>query len=71
MSSKNSSLVSWLTMVGIGRTVSPCTWCRSTMNSDRPCDFFSTSSFGVVRASSIIRSECCTREIHTFCPLTT
>ena len=27
-----------------------------------------TSASGVVRASRIIRSECCTREIQTFCP---
>ena len=36
-----------------------------------PSDFFATSASGVVRASRIIRSECWTREIQTFCPLTT
>ncbi|MNG27670.1 hypothetical protein D3C84_1128250 [compost metagenome] len=36
-----------------------------------PSDFFFTSANGVVRASRIIRSECWTREIHTFCPLIT
>ena len=34
-------------------------------------DFFFTSASGVVRASRIIRSECWTREIQTFWPLTT
>ena len=41
------------------------------MNTDMPSDFFFTSASGVVRASRIIRSECCTREIQTFWPLTT
>ena len=36
-----------------------------------PSDFFFTSSSGVVRASRIISSECCRREVHTFWPLTT
>ncbi|MNH39654.1 hypothetical protein D3C79_1008570 [compost metagenome] len=36
-----------------------------------PSDFFFTSANGVVRASRIIRSECWTREIHTFWPLIT
>ena len=39
---------------------------RSTMKIDSPCVFFVTSASGVVRASSSIRSECWTREIHTF-----
>ncbi len=43
----------------------------STMKIDRPSDFFLTSASGVVRASRIIRSECCTRLIQTFCPLMT
>ncbi|MNN44075.1 hypothetical protein D3C81_1583500 [compost metagenome] len=70
--SKNSSLVSWLTMLRIGWTVRPLPMAsrRSTTNTDRPSDFFFTWSSGVVRASSSIRSECCTREIHTFWPLT-
>ena len=71
--SKNSSLVSWLTMLRIGCSVSPLpmAWCRSTMNIDMPSDLRLTWATGVVRASSIIRSECWTREIHTFWPLTT
>src|SRR4029079_1133896 len=71
--SKNSSLVSWLTMFGIGRTVMPWPIAsrRSTRKIDMPSLFFVTSASGVVRASRIIRSECWTREIHTFCPLTT
>ena len=72
-SSRKSSLVSWLTMFGIGWTVRPLpiAWRRSTMKIDMPSDFFLTSGSGVVRASRIIRSECCTREIQTFWPLTT
>ncbi|KAI1690622.1 hypothetical protein DdX_22385 [Ditylenchus destructor] len=71
--SKNSSLVSWFTMLRMGRTSSPLpmAWCRSTMKIDIPSDLRFTSVSGVVRASRIIRSLCCTREIHTFCPLTT
>ena len=41
------------------------------MKIDMPSLFFFTSASGVVRASRIIRSECCTRLIHTFWPLTT
>ena len=41
------------------------------MKIDIPSDFFATSASGVVLASRIIRSECCTREIQTFWPLTT
>ncbi|MNL41686.1 hypothetical protein D3C87_1641080 [compost metagenome] len=41
------------------------------MKIDMPSDLRFTSVSGVVRASRIIRSECCTREIQTFCPLTT
>mgnify|MGYP006912946024 CR=1 FL=1 len=36
-----------------------------------PSVFRATSDNGVVRASKIIRSECRTREIQTFCPLMT
>ena len=43
----------------------------STRNTDSPSERFFTSSTGVVRASSSIRSECSAREVHTFCPLTT
>src|SRR6218665_186060 len=70
--SKNSSLVSWLTMLGIGRTVMPLfsAWRRSTMKIDMPSLFLATWASGVVRASKIIQSECCTRLIHTFWPLT-
>ncbi len=71
--SKNSSLVSWLTMLAIGRTVRPwpMAWRRSTMKIDMPSLFFITSASGVVRASRIISSLCWMREIHTFWPLTT
>ena len=41
------------------------------MKIDMPSDFFVTCASGVVRASRIIQSECCTREIQTFWPLTT
>lgn len=59
-------------MLAIGRTSSPLPIAsfNSTMKTDMPSDFFFTSASGVVRASRIIRSECCTREIHTFWPLT-
>ena len=40
----------------------------STRNTERPWVFFSTSSIGVVRASSSIRSECSALEIQTFWP---
>ena len=40
-------------------------------NTDSPSVRFFTSSTGVVRASSSIRSECSAREVHTFWPLTT
>jgi hypothetical protein len=43
----------------------------STRNTVRPSVFFATSSRGVVRARSSIRSECSAREVHTFWPLTT
>ena len=60
-------------MFGMGRTVMPVfsAWRRSTMKIDMPSDFFFTSASGVVRASRIIQSECCMREIQTFWPLTT
>src|SRR4030095_2542906 len=50
--SKNSSLVSWLTMLAIGRTVRPLptAWRRSTRKIDMPCVFFFTCASGVVRA---------------------
>jgi len=60
-------------MFRIGRTVSP--WpvaCfRSTRKQLRPSERFCTSASGVVRVSRIIMSLCWTREIQTFCPLTT
>ncbi len=43
----------------------------STRKIERPSDFFFTSASGVVRASRIIKSECCTRLIQTFWPLMT
>jgi len=41
------------------------------MKIDIPSDLRFTSASGVVRASRIMRSECCTREIQTFFPFTT
>ncbi|MNC85581.1 hypothetical protein D3C83_11900 [compost metagenome] len=71
--SKNSSLVSWFTMLRIGRRVIPFSRAarRSTMKIDMPSDFFFTSLSGVVRASRIMSSECWMREVQTFCPFTT
>ncbi len=42
----------------------------STRNVERPSVRFSTSSAGVVRASSSIRSECSARDVQSFWPLT-
>ena len=60
-------------MLRIGRTRMPRAAASAQIDEkDRePSDFRFTSASGVVRASSSIRSECCTREIHTFWPLTT
>ncbi len=60
-------------MFRIGCTVMPWPIAsrKSTIKIDMPSDFFFTSESGVVRASRIIRSECWTREIHTFWPLIT
>ncbi len=71
-SSKNASFVSWFTMFRIGRSVSPCPRAArtSTRKIDKPSPLRAASS-GVVRASRIMRSECCTRESHTFWPFTT
>jgi hypothetical protein len=71
--SKNSSLVSWLTMFGIGRTVMPLCSRRAGRpgRSTGLSVFFCTSARGVVRASRIIQSLCWMREIQTFWPLTT
>ena len=72
MSVKNTSVVAWFIMVRIGLIVRP--WPRasrmSTMNTDRPSVRFLTCSFGVVRASRIIRSEYCARLVQIFWPLT-
>ena len=59
-------------MFAIGRTVMPerSASRRSTMKIDMPSVFLATSASGVVRASRIIQSLCCTREIQTFWPLT-
>ena len=72
--SKNSSLVSWLTMLRIGRTVMPLPMAVVQVDQEAstgPRSFFCTSASGVVRASRIIRSQCWMREIQTFWPLTT
>ena len=69
----NTSLVSWFTMLRIGRISRPLPRLSrlSTMKIDMPSDFFFTSASGVVRASRIISSECCRREVQTFWPFTT
>ena len=71
--SKNTSQVLWLIMASILRISTPLPFAsrRSTRNTDRPSERFFTLSAGVVRASSSIRSECSTRLVHTFWPLTT
>ena len=43
----------------------------STSSTDRPSVRCFTCSTGVVRTSSIIRSDLCAREVQTFWPLTT
>ena len=72
MSVKNTSVVAWFIMVRIGRISSPLPLASrmSTMNTDRPSVRFLASSFGVVRASRIIRSECSARLVQIFWPLT-
>ena len=66
----NTSVVEWLIIALSGWMTIPFlrASCMSTRNTERPCVFFSTSSIGVVRASSSIRSECSAREIQTFWP---
>ena len=71
--SKKISVVAWFISVRMGRMVivpasSACF--MSTMKVDSPSVLFSTSSSGVVRASSSIRSECCAREVQIFWPFT-
>ena len=59
-------------MVRIGRMVSPLPSAAfmSTMNTERPSVRLAACSFGVVRASRIIRSECSARLVQIFWPLT-
>ena len=70
--SKNTSVVAWFIIARSGRMVTPCPTAvrRSTRKTDSPSVFLATSSRGVVRAMSSIRSEYSAREIHTFWPLT-
>ncbi|MND04967.1 hypothetical protein D3C83_255030 [compost metagenome] len=65
-------MVAWFIMVRIGLMVMAlaCSF-MSTMNTDRPSVRFLACSFGVVRASSSIRSECSAREVQIFWPLMT
>ena len=71
-SSKNTSFVSCPTMLrSVARSCRCPRRARSTRNTENPSDFFFASGSGVVRASSSMRSECWTREIQTFCPVTT
>ena len=71
MWSKNSAFVEWFIIMRSGRTSSPCTWRMSIRKTDSPSVFRFTWSTGVVRASSSIRSDCSTREMKIFWPLTT
>src|ERR1700694_4577870 len=63
--------VSWLTIVSMGRTSmdEPASR-RSTRNRLMPSVLRATSSARLVRAISRSRSECWTREVKTFWPLT-
>ena len=72
MSVKNTSVVEWFIMVRIGLIESPLFLASrmSTMNTDRPSVRFLACSFGVVRASRIIRSEYSARLVQIFWPLT-
>ena len=67
-----TSLVEWLTIAWMGRASmwSPAVR-RSTTNTERPFVLSSSSSYGVVRARSSIRSLCSKRLVQIFCPLTT
>lgn len=73
MSVKNTSVVAWFIMVRIGRISRPLFLASrmSTMNTESPSVRFLTWSFGVVRASRSIRSECSARLVQIFWPLTT
>ena len=59
-------------MVRIGRIESPALRASrmSTRNTDKPSVRFFACSFGVVRASRIIRSEYSARLVQIFWPLT-
>src|SRR6202165_3246207 len=72
MSVKKTSVVEWFIMVRIGLIESPLFLAAfmSTMNTDRPSVRFLDCSFGVVRASRIIRSEYSARLVQIFWPLT-
>ncbi len=70
-----TSVVAWLSMVRIGRMttggLSPAVAARrSTTKTESPSPFRFTSSLGVVRASSSMRSECSARLVQTFWPWT-
>ena len=73
MLSKNTSVELWFIMVRMGRMVSPLPRAArmSTMKVESPSVRFWVSSFGVVRASRSMRSECSAREVQTFWPFTT
>jgi hypothetical protein len=68
-SSRNTSVVAWFIIVRIGRiaTRSPAA-ARSRRNRDIPSLLRSTSAYGVVRASSSMRSEWSAREVQIFWP---
>ena len=73
MSSKNTSVVAWFIMVRIGRMVEAVADRLAHVDDEAresPSVRFLTCSFGVVRASSSIRSECSARLVQIFWPLT-
>ena len=56
--------------IGLIESPLPLAACMSTMNTDSPSVRFLACSFGVVRASRIIRSEYSARLVQIFWPLT-
>ena len=71
--SMKTSQVLWLIAASSLRISTPLPTAsrRSTRNTETPSLRRFTSSAGVVRASSSIRSDCSARLVHTFWPLTT
>ena len=69
---RDAVVASYSIIASIGRISRPLPRLsrRSTRNTDSPSVRRLTSSIGVVRASSSIRSDCRAREFHTFWPVT-